>query len=179
MRLRLNGYALLVAASALAFRLDAIADGAEPVAAAVTSCDSQEYRQFDFWIGTWTVSEDGKPAGRNGIEATLNHCALFESWSSVDGSHGRSMNFYDRERHQWHQSWIDDRGGALELDGGMVGKSMVLEGDRPDPASGGSVRHRITWTPLADGTVRQHWQRMKTAKSDWETVFDGLYKRVP
>ena len=54
---------------------------------------------------------------------------------------------------------------------------MVLEGERPEAKTNASVRHRITWTPQRDGTVRQHWQMMKTEPSTWETVFDGLYKR--
>jgi hypothetical protein len=112
-------------------------------------------------VSEWSVTEGEQPAGQNSIEPDLKRCALFESWISVDGSRGRSINFYDRNRHRWHQTWIDDRGGALELDGGLVGGSMVLEGERPEAKTNASVRHRITWTPQRDGSVRQHWQMMK------------------
>jgi hypothetical protein len=173
-----NWYAPLAAASALFWNLGAIAEDAKTAPAVLPpTCESEEFRQFDFWIGTWSVTEDGQPAGQNIIEPDLKRCALFEFWSSVDGSRGRSINFYDRNRRRWHQTWIDDRGGALELDGGLVGGSMTLEGERPDATAGTSVRHRITWTPQRDGSVRQHWQMMKAGQSTWETVFDGLYKR--
>ena len=138
-----------------------------------------EHRQFDFWIGRWLVTEAGRPAGRNEITADLNGCALFESWTADDGSRGRSVNYYDRSRGRWHQSWVDDRGGVLELDGRWGGDSMVLEGERPDPVSGIRVRHRISWTPNADGSVRQHWQALRNSRASWETVFDGLYRRAP
>jgi len=179
MLLRAIRYARIVAATALIWSAGAFAEdaGATPSAPS-RSCDSVEYRQFDFWIGTWTVTEKGQPAGQNTIEPDLKRCALFESWRSVDGSRGRSVNFYDRDRRRWHQTWIDDRGGPLELDGGLVGGSMVLEGQRPDAKSGNPVRHRITWTPERDGSVRQHWQMMKAAHSPWETVFDGVYRRT-
>jgi len=108
-----NRFAFLVAAGALVCSCCAIAEDAKT--APPPSCDAAEYRQFDFWIGTWSVTEGGQPAGHNTIEPDLKHCALFESWSSVDGSRGRSINFYDRNRRHWHQSWMDDRGGALEL----------------------------------------------------------------
>jgi len=171
-------YLSLAAAGALFWNLAAIAEDAKATpSVAAPTCNSEEYRQFDFWIGTWSVTEGGQPAGRNTIETDLKRCALFESWSSVDGSRGRSINFYDRESRRWHQTWIDDRGGALELDGGLVSGSMVLEGERPDAKARTPVRHRITWTPQRDGSVRQHWQIRKGEQSNWETVFDGLYKQ--
>jgi hypothetical protein len=173
-----NCYVTLTASTALFWNLGAIAEDAKTAPSVLTpTCDSVEYRQFDFWIGRWSVIEGEQPAGQNTIEPDLKRCALFESWMSVDGSRGRSINFYDRNRHRWHQTWIDDRGGALELDGGLVSGSMILEGERPDAKTNISVRHRITWTPQRDGSVRQHWQMMKAEKSTWETVFDGLYKR--
>lgn len=144
---------------------------------AAPSCESSEYRQFDFWIGTWAVTEAGQPAGHNTIEADLKGCALFESWTSVDGGRGRSVNYYDRTRKRWHQSWIDDRGGALELDGGLGEHGMMLEGTRLDPATGAQARQRITWTPQPDGSVRQHWQTLPPGQSAWQDVFDGLYQR--
>jgi len=156
-----------------------MADDGPATASAAASCTAPEYRQFDFWVGHWIVTEAGQPAGRNQISRDLNGCALFESWTAVDGSRGRSVNFYDRAHHRWHQSWVDDRGGVLELDGSWSGSSMVLEGERPVAAGGNAVRHRIAWTPNADGTVRQHWQVLKSADAAWETVFDGLYRRAP
>jgi hypothetical protein len=178
MSYRSNCYALFAATATLFWNLGAIATDAKAAPPEPTpTCNSGEYRQFDFWIGRWSVTEGGQPAGQNSIEPDLKGCAFFESWRSVDGSRGRSVNFYDRNRHHWHQTWIDDRGGVLELDGGLVGESMVLEGERPDAKANASVRHRITWTPQQDGSVRQHWQRMKAEQSTWETVFDGLYKR--
>ena len=170
-----NRLVLVTAAAALCWNLGAKAEDAKPVPAPMPSCDALEYRQFDFWIGKWSVTEAKKPAGSNSIEPDLKRCALFESWSDVDGSRGRSINFYDRTLRRWHQSWIDDRGGALELNGGLVGGSMVLEGERLDMKANTSARHRITWTPQPDGSVRQHWQMMKAGAGAWETVFDGLY----
>ena len=176
---RLTWYVPAIATAALVWSASTLA--VETTASAMPpapNCESEEYRQFDFWIGTWAVTEGGQPAGRNTIEPDLNRCALFESWSSVDGSRGRSINFYDRERRRWHQTWIDDRGKPLELYGGLASGSMVLEGERPDADTGDSVRHRITWTPDRDGSIRQHWQVMKSRQSTWETVFNGLYKRT-
>ncbi|CAN5170593.1 hypothetical protein BH11PSE14_BH11PSE14_24070 [soil metagenome] len=37
-------------------------------------------------------------------------------------------------------------------------------------------RERITWTPNADGSVRQFWESSSDDGKRWTTAFDGLYK---
>jgi hypothetical protein len=53
---------------------------------------------------------------------------------------------------------------------------MVMEG-ATTAVDGKVTRHRITWTPNADGSVRQHWQSTDDA-GRWTTVFDGRYVRA-
>jgi hypothetical protein len=150
---------------------------ADPAPAPPT-CESAEYRQFDFWLGDWAVTADGERAGTNRIEAMLGRCALLESWTGAGKSRGHSLNFYDRADRHWHQTWIDNSGGALYLSGGIENGSMVLSGRRPPRADGEQnveTLHRITWTPLADGRVRQHWEASRDDGKSWETLFDGYY----
>jgi hypothetical protein len=52
---------------------------------------------------------------------------------------------------------------------------MVLEGQ--SVATNGQVtKHRITWIPNANGSVRQHWESTD-AQGQWTTAFDGTYTR--
>jgi hypothetical protein len=142
-------------------------------------CAGAEHRAFDFWIGEWDVTDpDGAPAGRNRIESILDGCVLLETWEGAQGSAGRSFNMFDaRGDGRWHQTWVDGSGGRLDLVGGLDGEGrMVLEGERPG-AEGGTVRHRITWTPEAGGTVRQHWQASSDAGATWNDLFLGTYRR--
>ncbi|MBS0373910.1 MAG: hypothetical protein JSR73_04985 [Proteobacteria bacterium] len=142
-----------------------------------TGCGDPRHRDFDFWVGRWEVSAGGRLAGHNEIVADLRGCVLLESWSGASGTRGRSQSFYDAARDRWHQTWVDDEGGTLYLDGGLVGPAMVLEGTTPGPT--GVVHERITWTPNPDGTVRQHWEQRSEGSSAWRTSFDGLYRRMP
>jgi len=41
-----------------------------------------------------------------------------------------------------------------------------------------TIYDRITWTPRADGTVRQLWETSADGKT-WSAIFDGLYSRKP
>lgn len=139
-------------------------------------CKAREYHQFDFWLGDWDVFDaNGQRVGRNRIEAVLSGCALAEHWTDASGSQGKSYNAFDARDRRWHQFWISETGTALSLTGGLAGNAMVLEGEQADPKGGKPTRQRITWTPNADGSVRQHWESSPDGAA-WTTSFDGLYR---
>lgn len=139
---------------------------------------------FDFWIGEWEVTTpDGKPAGTNRIEAVSGGHGLYENWQGApppggapgSGGSGKSLNAYNAAKKQWQQFWVGSGGGVLELSGGLVDGRMVLTGERV--LRGQRTLERITWTPNADGTVRQHWERSTDEGKTWTSAFDGLYRR--
>lgn len=145
-------------------------------AATPAPCAAEAFRQFDFWIGSWNVhTPEGKLAGTNRITAEYDGCVLHERYDTGKGYRGESLNTYDPGSRRWHQTWVDNQGTLLQLDGGLRGSSMVLEGETRDTA-GVVTKHRITWTPHADGSVRQHWESADTA-GRWSTAFDGKYTR--
>jgi hypothetical protein len=146
--------------------------------AVAPACSTAAFRQFDFWIGSWTVSQGGKRAGTNTIERVLDGCALLETWRSAGNHRGHSLTFYDIGRDVWHQTWIDISGEPLYLEGRFRDGRMQLEGTRP-AKDGASVLHRIEWTSLSDGRVRQHWRSSPDGGRTWEEVFDGYYARNP
>ena len=142
-------------------------------------CTASEYRQFDFWIGDWTVTTPkGKTAGTNRIESILGGCVLQEHWVSSNGGDGTSRNMGNAADGTWRQIWMDAGGNLLELKGRLEGGRMVLTGTHPTPGTPGSVTiERVTWTPREDGTVRQHWEASTDGGTTWATQFDGLYTR--
>jgi hypothetical protein len=154
----------------------AIAALSPALVSAGPNCDSQQQRQFDFWIGDWAVTVGGKPAGHNRIERILDGCALLENWSGAGGMSGKSLNFYDAQRAQWHQTWVDDRGGSLGLDGTFTSGKMVLSGTNKDQ-QGKATINRITWTALPKDQVRQVWETSTDEGKSWTVAFDGLYTR--
>lgn len=146
-------------------------------AAAPAPCTAPEYRAFDFWLGEWEVkTPDGKLAGYNRIEREYGGCVIHERYTTTPRPFaGESLNAYDAARGVWHQTWMDNSGTVLLLDGKLEGKSMVLQGRSLD-SQGKSQIQRISWTPNQDGSVRQHWQAADE-KGGWTTVFDGIYRK--
>jgi benzodiazapine receptor len=145
-------------------------------AVAADACDGPAYRVFDFWLGEWNVhTPDGKLAGVNRIDREYKGCVLHERYTTARGYSGESLNIYDATRKVWHQTWVDSSGTLLLLEGGLREGKMLLEGQTSE-ADGKITRHRITWTPNADGSVRQFWESAN-ATGKWTTAFDGTYTR--
>ena len=140
------------------------------------SCASAAHRAFDFSLGEWQVhGANGKLAGTNAITSAHGGCVLRENYRTPGNYSGESINIYDASRKVWHQTWADSSGLLLTLEGGLQDGKMVLEGRVPG-TGGSTVKHRITWTPNADGSVRQHWESTDSnGKST--TAFDGKYTR--
>ncbi|HYE87943.1 MAG TPA: hypothetical protein VEA16_16380, partial [Vicinamibacterales bacterium] len=97
-------------------------------------CSAPEFRQFDFWVGEWDVRPNPEtmkpPAGApapnpnrqpatNVITKIEGDCVIHEHWNDRQGSTGRSFNIYDRVKQQWHQTWVDNRGGLHSYWGGL------------------------------------------------------------
>jgi hypothetical protein len=139
-------------------------------------CSAPQSHQFDFWIGDWDVYvPSGKIGGTNRIERMYG-CVLHESWKSAS-IEGQSLNVFDPERAVWHQTWIDSTAGLLVIEGAFRDGSMTMS-DRNLPGKKDAQQvNEITWTPNADGSVRQHWRVSADGGTTWTTSFDGKYVR--
>jgi hypothetical protein len=145
-----------------------------------TPCSLPEYRQFDFWVGEWVVTgADGKLAGTNTIDRLFNGCAIQEHWIGSGGSHGTSINTYDVSTSRWHQSWVDDQGQLLLLDGHFADGAMTLTGEATSLTTRERHLNRIIWRRENGdpNRVRQVWDVSPDGGKTWKTVFNGLYTR--
>jgi hypothetical protein len=153
---------------------------AQTTAPPATPCQAVEHRQFDFWVGRWDVFvPSGKKAGESKVELITDGCALLEEWSGNGGVTGKSLNIFSGGDRQWHQTWVDNSGTLLMLAGTFVDRSMVLSMTGPSPSDPKTTQlQRITWTPIADGSVRQLWESSADAGRTWVVLFDGRYVRA-
>ncbi len=144
--------------------------------AAPAPCTAPEYRQFDFWVGHWTVRDaGGEMAGSNRISLEERGCVLIEAWQGAQGGTGRSYNYFDPAAGMWRQNWISP-GVLIDIAGGMVGGSMALEGHIVYTAKAQRRPFRGTWTALPDGRVRQFFEE-KRGDEGWQPWFEGFYEK--
>src|SRR5688572_2964309 len=135
-------------------------------------CSAPEHHEFDFWLGRWSVTAAGKPAGTSHIESVMKGCGILEHWSSAGGGHGTSLNFYDRRTKTWSQAWIDESGNALHLSGTFADGRMVLA-SAPRKTDAGVDVQRITWSKAGEKHVRQVWESSSDGGKTWTVAFDG------
>ena len=143
-------------------------------------CTTSDHRAFDFWVGSWDVYDtSGTLRGHNEIRSTLGGCVLHESYTTPAGYAGKSVNIYDASRGVWHQSWVDNGGLLLSIEGGIRDGAMVLEGVTTG-ADGAESLNRITWSRLdsSGNRVRQLWEVSADGGSTWAVAFDGEYRRA-
>ena len=175
--------ALLSAAlSPAAARAQATPAPPQPAPAATPApppCASPAHHQFDFWLGEWEVFRpDGQRAGGNRIVSALGGCALHESWTSAAGNRGESFTAWEPNAGVWHQTWVDDSGLLLRLDGGIEEGAMVLRGEQPTWGREGLFAQEIRWTPLPGGGVQQTGRLSEDGGKTWAVLFDLTYRRV-
>lgn len=164
--------------SAFSLRMPPMAEGDPEARQEASRCEAEEVHAFDFWIGTWTVTNpEGDTLGVNRIRSTASGCGLLEEWRGAAGGVGTSLTAYDPGRDEWFQHWVGD-GAVLKLTGHFRDGSLVLTGlprvaERPD----GRVElvDRITWTPLEAARVRQAWDVSSDGGETWDTAFVGIY----
>ncbi|MGA7092429.1 MAG: hypothetical protein WBX23_00210 [Candidatus Cybelea sp.] len=141
------------------------------------ACGAPVYHQFDFWVGTWRVTDArGKLLGRDIVSKRLSGCIVYEEYHDADvPSVGIGMTGYERGRARWHQDFMDDNGFVLALDGRLQGGAMVLEGT---DFAGGKVRlNRGIWSRHG-GLVEELWQISTDGGKTWRTRFDGWFHPV-
>jgi hypothetical protein len=134
-----------------------------------------EFRQLDFWVGTWEVRDpSGQTIGESRVEKLLGDCVLLESWSDRRGREGKSFNLWDAKRKEWRQVWVDDFGSLREYRGAFDGGAMRYRatGVAPD---GKPQEIRMTLTPLDGGRVRQTIATSVDGGKTWAAGFEGTY----
>jgi hypothetical protein len=182
MEVSMRGGALVVIMAVIGSAASAQSPSPSPspsVSPFVSPCLAPEYRQFDFWVGDWDVLDPkGNVVGTNDITREYDGCVVQEHWVArgPQEQRGSSFNTYDPGTKQWHQTWVDSTGGFLLLDGAFTDGRMVLEGEMRNRR--GLLKHRIAWTPLDGGRVRQFWETSADGGKTWNVAFDGTYVRA-
>ncbi len=141
-------------------------------------CCSEEYKQFDFWIGDWVVYSSAEMVGFNKITKIEGDCIIRENWKSVVSSHtGSSYNYFDKYDKKWKHVWIGSDGVSIVIKGTYKDRKMTMIGDEFHDDKNNRIINKMTWFDNPDGTVRQVWEQSKDGGQAFITLWDGIYRR--
>ncbi|NNC36094.1 MAG: hypothetical protein HKO02_01450 [Hyphomonadaceae bacterium] len=157
---------------------------AKPVEATAvqTSCQGEEFRQLDFWVGEWSLEwdlPDGKTgSGTNIITKTpFGDCVITENFDGAPTQNfkGMSVSTYHQPAGMWRQTWVDDQGGYFALYGGVQDDGtfkldMTRLGDK------GPFR-RMIWKDITADSLTWHWQGHGADEAEWKDLWVIRYTR--
>ncbi|WNB17920.1 tetratricopeptide repeat protein [Marivirga arenosa] len=137
-------------------------------------CEDKNYHAFNFWLGDWEVyNRKGGYLGHNTITKIDFACGIQEKWTSGSGAFkGSSYNFYNSSNKRWHQSWVDNQGASLLLNGKSSKSKIIMNSD-----SSKLNQSQITWELLENGNVTQKWDQSSDYGKSWNEVFFRIYKK--
>lgn len=141
-------------------------------------CKPAEYKAFDFAIGHFRMTAHGGPlAGHLRMAPMLLRCAVRGHWRGAIAGRGEVTTWYDRFQQRWHQIYINDDGHPLMMSGGVQDGALVFTGVNTF-FDGRVGLHRMSWSPLPGGGLRQHWELSMDDGMTWETLIDARGRRV-
>lgn len=146
-------------------------------------CAGPEFRQLDFWVGSWDVRWDaspGQPAGQgtNVITHDFDGCVIHEHFNggpSTGNLLGESWSVYHAPAQHWRQTWVDNQGGYFALIGGPQedGKFVLVSNSIVD----NTPRQRMVFEDITPNSFTWRWQRTADHGATWTDSWVIHYTR--
>lgn len=146
--------------------------------APASPCAGAEFKQLDFWLGAWDDRWDafpGTPAGRgsNHITRTYGGCVTEEHFKGAPLS-GHSVSTYVAGTKNWRQTWVDNQGSYIDLEGGPDGSGNFVLSTLPQ--SGSAKANRMVFTDIKPDSFTWRWQASQDGRA-WTDSWIIRYTR--
>lgn len=143
-----------------------------------TCAASVENRQFDFWVGDWTIAAPGASSSSiSNVSLSLDHCLLVEKWNGGKGHSGENIFAYSADDKSWYGMFADNMGRAHVFTAGHVASGLAeFDGTNRGP-NGETVLDKVKVVRIAPNKVEQTWEKSTDNGATWTTVFRGEYTR--
>jgi hypothetical protein len=156
-----------------------------PSQQAGTTADDARYpcrnvHTFDFWVGIFDATPWNQPTApsKGQLHNTREYdgCVIVERWTSVNGSAGMSMSFYDINRHLWRMVWNDDSNQSNDLEGSYSDGAMRFQGWVLD-STGKRLLTSNVLQNVAPDTIRHIYSTSADNGKTWIVKSDGRFVR--
>jgi len=144
-------------------------------------CSTEEYRQLDFWVGTWNATwvdaEGNTLYGTNTITRELDSCMILENFNGNPGNSlvGHSISMYVGRMNHWKQIWMDNQGGYLDFSGGPDEEGFHFTMERPQEAA---PHLRMIFRDITEDSFEWHWQNSQDGGETWADQWHISYTRT-
>lgn len=152
---------------------------AEPSPKPPACADSPAYHAQDFIAGTWAVHAGDILIAHVTITPELDHCALSEVWTPVNGmpDKGLGLFVFSRPEGKWRYLWAADTATSSFFEGTAVKPGEMLYTTTRLLDDGRSRLRHWQLIALPDGRIRE----LATGSDDdgrtWTTEYDLTWSR--
>lgn len=143
-----------------------------------------ENKRLEFWAGDWEASGkllvnakeekwvDNKAT--NKLRWILGGQVIHEDFS--DGTLvGQSWTRWVPEKKAYEQTWVDNMGSLLRLEGDFKGDDLVLFEKPADPKA--KVRHRMVFSSIQKDSFQWSYDFTTDDGNSWKSQWQLSYKR--
>ncbi len=148
-------------------------------------CSAPEFRQFDFWVGDWTLSwpaskSTGMKAGHgtNSIKAALDDCVVMENFDGTPSIplQGKSVSTFNLRKQKWQQTWVDNEGSYLDFVGEFSDGQMIFTREAT-ARDGKQFLQRMVWKNITPDALDWSWERSDDGGKTWKVLWPIHYVR--
>ena len=143
------------------------------------STETFDGSELDFWLGEWDARWGEAGRGTNRLTRILGDRVIREDFSGGGAAghlNGLSLSVFDPDRRLWHQTWVDDQGGYLELVGDVVDGCFAF--GRGAPEDGPSTKQQMVFRDPGAASFRWTWEISEDGGATWEIRWDIAYTRT-
>lgn len=144
-------------------------------------CTLPESAQFDFWLGDWVLEWKDQKGNlqyvSNSIKKVLGGCVIEENFVGTGQPPftGRSFSVFSSLTKKWHQTWVDNSGGYLDLVGEFKDSKMIL--NREFVLNEKKVKQRMIFYDINQNNFNWNWERSDGDGETWKLIWKINYKR--
>jgi hypothetical protein len=141
-------------------------------------CETEEARQFDFWVGEWNLTWGEDQHGTNTVTKILGGCVIQEQFNGNPASPfiGMSVSSYNHQLEKWQQTWVDNSGGYLDFTGELRDGKMILS--RQAEREGNVILQRMVFYNIQENSLDWNWERSADDGETWEVLWHISYQRA-
>jgi hypothetical protein len=160
----------------------AMASWVTPTVFAATEAGScvtnAESRQFDYFVGDWSVSAPGSSGkATSKVSLSLDKCLVIESWDGGRGHTGQNTFAYSPEDKSWYGMFADNQGRVHVFAGGKVSDGTAEFQGSSRGSDGGTALNRVRVIRVSANKVEEIWEKSTDNGANWKAVFRGEYVR--
>ena len=134
---------------------------------------------FDFWLGSWSLSWGKDSTGSNVITRELGGQVIQERFDGRPSSklQGMSVSIFDAKADQWKQTWVDNNGSYLDFTGGLNPDGSMELWRGATGKDGEPILQRMLFYNIRPDSLDWNWERSTDGGQTWTTLWKIHYER--